>query len=129
MVRFANEQLKHKMNSPNDTVTNLSETPLVFLMAQGSPRKSLRTARAWRLRCIVASLYLLAGLLTASAQTFRVNSAEVTNGLLKIRFSGRTDSYYFLLSAPSLSVSQMPMAAMLGTNGSEIFTDSVVGAA
>lgn len=77
----------------------------------------------------LGSLILLAGLLTASAQTFRIDSAAITNSMLQISFSGRADSYYFLLSASSLSVTQTPMAAMLGGNGSEVFTNSLVGAA
>jgi hypothetical protein len=72
----------------------------------------------------LAALFIY-GLTTIRAQTFRINSAVIAHGTLQISFSGRDDSYYILHSANSLPVIQTPIAAMLGGNGSKVFTTSL----
>jgi hypothetical protein len=63
----------------------------------------------------------MASALPVFGQGFEINSFSVGNGLVQVGFPGRSYSYYFRHSTPSLSVSPTPTAALLGADATLIF--------
>jgi hypothetical protein len=63
------------------------------------------------------------------AQPFSISSVIVTNHAVKLNFPGRSDSYYFLFSAPMLNSNSTPISAQLGSGGYQAFQDAITGKA
>jgi hypothetical protein len=107
-------------------------------MQQQSGRSKCSRGRPGQLRlnaagprsqlCINGLLLLFISFIPARAQELRVSSAILSNSTLKLSFPARSDSYYFLLSEPSLDSTWTPVTACLGTNGDQTFLGSVQGA-
>lgn len=51
----------------------------------------------------------------------------VTNHTMQMRYPSRSDSYYLLFSEPSLTTTSAPVAAQLGSSGSQFFQNSTTG--
>jgi hypothetical protein len=82
----------------------------------------------WRSPSSWGLVLLIGGLLAAYGQDLRISSATLSNSMVRLSFPARGDSYYFLLAEPSLNSTWTPVAASLGTNGSQTFLGSVQGA-
>jgi hypothetical protein len=79
------------------------------------------------MRILNSFILVAVGCLSAGAQTFTITSATLSNDVLQISFPGRADSYYFLHSQISMSVTSPPVSALLGSVGSLVFNSLVTG--
>ena len=90
---------------------------------------SFCTIKGHKARFFLCLAALLGLALPIPAQPFSISSARLTGGVIQITFPGRSDSYYFLSSSPTVTASSQPVLAVIGINGSQAFQTPVTGSA